>query len=103
MPCRSYKSRRREQLHRKMAAMRAAKQRNRVQRIEPPLPVVEQAALRRIVLVVDFATGRPIARMLQLWRTGHRKQFRVASPRGQSSKAHGWSQALAVIRKALPA
>ena len=87
------------------AAMRAAKARLREQRaagLAPREPAWQPPKLRRIVVVIDFDSGQPIVRMMQLLRSHRIDTYRVRSPRGESKKPVGWSRALGAVRKALP-
>ncbi|MGQ0621336.1 MAG: hypothetical protein ACT4QA_15665 [Panacagrimonas sp.] len=83
--------------------MRAAKARKRTES-EAPYDSVPWTPppLRRIVVVIDFDTGRPLIRMMQLWRSHRRDTYRVKTPRGESKRPVGWSRALTAVRKAMP-
>jgi hypothetical protein len=83
--------------------MRAAKARNRIESGAPQSAPVQRPRLARIIVVIDYATGSPRVRMMQLWNTGRRRSHRVVTPRGVGKKPIGWSRALAIVRKAVPA
>lgn len=89
--------------HARCAAMRAAKARKRIEGPPPDAPERWQPPkLRRIVVVIDLDTGKPIVRMMQLLRSSRIDSYRVRTPRGEARRPVGWSRALAVVRKALP-
>lgn len=84
-------------------AMRAAKARKRLEgpsverqdRFDPP-------ELRRLLIIVDFDRGRPIARTVALHRCDRIDCYDVRL-RGRTWKPRmGWSRVLAAIRRGLP-
>lgn len=82
------------------AAMRAAKARKRLEGLPCDRPEPWQPPkLRRIVVVVDFDSGTPKIKMMQLLRSSRIDLYRVRTPRGESRKAVGWSRAIATVRK----
>lgn len=82
--------------------MRAAKARKHADRTADMPQRWSPPALRRIIVVIDLDSGRPLVRMMQLWRGDRIDRFRVRSPSGESSAAVGWSRILARVRKAYP-
>lgn len=65
-------------------------------------PAWQPPPLRRILVVIDFDTGTPRIKMMQLWRSSRSDTYRVRTPRGESRRPMGWSRVLAVARKGLP-
>lgn len=86
----------------KCAAMRAAKARKREEEGVEREPAWKPPALRRIVVVIDFDSGRPRVRMMQLWRGDRIDRYKARSPKGDAKSCAGWSRALAAVRKGMP-
>jgi hypothetical protein len=84
----------------KLAAMRAAKERRRLEGEAPDYPA-ELPHLRRRVVVIDYDHGRVVHR-LDLYRSDRIDCYRVVAD-GQPWKARaGWSAILAGLRKSMP-
>lgn len=81
--------------------MREAKARKR-EALGPRAAPWSPPALRRIVVVIDFDSGRPMMRMMQLWRGDRIDRYRVRTPRGDARNPAGWSKALVAVRKKMP-
>lgn len=88
--------------NRKCANMRAAKQRKRIESGVERESARQSPDLRRIVVVIDLDSGRPMMRMMQLWRGDRADNYRARTPRGEARRPVGWSRALAAVRKGLP-
>lgn len=83
--------------------MRAAKARKQLEGVDDLRPLAWQPPpLRRILVVIDFDSGTPRIKMMQLWRSHRSDTYRVRTPRGESRRPMGWSRVLAVARKGLP-
>lgn len=93
----------RKDVERRCAAMRAAKA---CKRLESSEPIRGEAwrppKLRRIIVVIDLDSGRPMIRMAQLWRSNRIDTFNVRTPRGESRRPVGFSRVLASVRKGMP-
>lgn len=81
--------------------MRAAKARKR-EALGPRAAPWSPPDLRRIIVVIDFDSGRPMVRMMQLWRGDRIDRYRVRSSKGVAKRPIGWSKALAAVRKKMP-
>jgi hypothetical protein len=81
--------------------MRAAKARKREALGSREVPL-SPPDLRRIVVVIDFDSGRPMMRMMQLWRSDRLDRYRVRTPRGESRRPVSWSNIAATLRKRFP-
>lgn len=89
--------RKRTQMSRKMAALRAAKERRRIEGPAPDYPP-ELPALRRLIIVIDYDHGKVVHR-LDLYRCDRIDCYRVVAD-GQPWKDRiGWSKIVEAIRK----
>lgn len=88
--------------HRKMANARAAQERKRLESGDVREPAWSPPELRRLVVIIDLDSGRPLIRMAQLWRGDRIDTYRVRTPRGESRRDVGWSRVLAAVRKGMP-
>jgi hypothetical protein len=65
-------------------------------------PVWEIPMLRRVIEITDFDSGKPIVHKLELYKTVSIDCYDVYVDSTIWRKRIGWSQILAVIRKAMP-
>ncbi len=85
----------------RLAAMRAAKERKR---LEGPLPeyAVDIPDLRRRIIVIDYDSGNAVTHTIDLHRTRRIDQYRAVVDGVEWKKRIGFSGVLAGIRKAMP-
>jgi len=57
--------------------------------------------LRRTVIVIDYDSGQPVARRIDLYRTPRVDVYRAEAD-GAPWAVMGWSAVLAGLRKAIP-
>ena len=97
---RQLSKRQQEQRARKVAAMKAGRERARMARpLEGRAP--ELPHLRREVIVIDYDTGAPATHTLHLYKTTRVDTYRIEAD-GKPWKRGGWSKALEGLRKAYP-
>ncbi len=84
--------------------MRRAKAQRQAERAEVSGPRLhwQPPELRKIIVVIDFDSGRPMMRMLQLWRGSRIDNYRIVSPKGAAKMPAGWSKVLGTVREKMP-
>lgn len=100
MPYRPPSPRQRDAQARKLATMRAGRDRARMASPAPdyPPPLPE---LRRVVTITDYDTGEPVTHELRLLRSRRVDSYRVIVD-GQPWHRAGWTAVLAMLRRAYP-
>ena len=81
--------------------MRRGKDAARLASPAPDYPA-ELPRLRRLVIVIDMDTGKPIARTIALYRTPRVDCYRAEVSGRVWQRRIGWSRVLEGLRKALP-
>lgn len=81
----------------KLAAMRAAKERKRIEGPAPDYPT-ELPELRRIVVVIDYDFGK-VAEVIRLYRTNRVDCYRAVVNGRVWRERIGWTQVLNAIRR----
>lgn len=79
--------------------MRRGRDRARMAGPAPDYPD-ELPRLRRIVVVIDLDSGRPLVRMWQLWRTRRCDSYRLRDGLRWGVARIGWARVLWQIREA---
>ena len=89
-----------ESHQRQIAAMQRGQEAARMARPEreavPELPL-----LRRVIVVIDYDSGRPVEHRIELYRTRRVDVYRATAD-GQDWGLRGWSAVLEGLRKSLP-
>lgn len=86
--------------HERLAAMRAAKERRRIERGTEDRPP-ELPALRRRIVIVDYDHGRTVHR-LDLYRSDRVDCYDVHVDGKPWQRRIGWSRILSGLRKSMP-
>ncbi len=89
--------RRRLKQSRKLAAMRAAKERKRMEGPAPDYPH-ELPNLRRIVVVIDFDFGK-VVEVVRLYKTSRVDCYRAVVNGKDWNDRIGWTQVLNAVRR----
>lgn len=99
MPYRRPTQRQRDDLARRLEAMRRGRERAALAR-NPKGRMPDLPLLRREVIVTDYDGGTPITHTLQLYRCTRVDQYRAVADGKPWKDRIGWSKALAGVRKA---
>ena len=89
--------RRRLKYSKKMAALRAAKERRRLEGPAPEYPA-ELPDLRRIVVVIDFDFGK-VVEVMRLYKTSRVDCYRAVVNGRVWRERVGWTQVLNALRR----
>lgn len=90
--------RKREYVNKKCAAMRAAKERQRIEGVSPDYPP-DLPDLRRTVVVTDYDTGEPLTYRIDLYRSDRIDCYTAVVAGRVWRRRVGWSRVLEGIRK----
>jgi hypothetical protein len=85
----------------KFKAMRAAKERKRLEGPAPDYPP-DLPNLRRVITVTDYDTGEPVTHTIELYKSNRIDCYRAVVDGAPWKDRIGWSKILAGLRKALP-
>ena len=83
---------------RKFSNMREAKRLKRENGATPDYPT-ELPNLRRRIIVIDFDSGEPVRRCIDLYRTGRVDCYRAVANGGPWGNKIGWSKVIETMRK----
>src|SRR5881397_2499806 len=92
--------RHRDSMSRKLRAMRDARERRRLEGVEPRYPR-DLPALRRTLIIIDYDFGR-VEHRIDLYRTPRIDCYRAVADGVEWKRRVGWSKVLAGLRVKLP-
>jgi len=92
--------RHRDSMSRKLRAMRDARERRRLEGVEPRYPR-DLPALRRTLIIVDYDFGR-VEHRIDLYRTPRIDCYRAVADGVEWKRRIGWSKVLAGLRVKFP-
>src|SRR5438046_3171274 len=92
--------RHRDSMSRKLRAMRDARERRRLEGVEPRYPR-ELPALRRTLIIIDYDFGR-VEHRIDLYRTPRIDCYRAVADGVEWKRRVGWSKVLAGLRVKFP-
>src|SRR5712671_3522568 len=92
--------RHRDSMSRKLRAMREARERRRLEGVEPRYPR-ELPALRRTLIIIDYDFGR-VEHRIDLYRTPRIDCYRAVADGVEWKRRVGWSKVLAGLRVKFP-